>query len=139
MGFKEKLEDYQRENFIDKHGDRLTPLYGNVLSIKVERSKFLFINKLEVNMVVKPAHSKNVSRARYKKSKWFNEPEFIDIKQGNEVLVQGLKGEKGKEDSEVVNIMNVVNITKKTQLVDSGVPVDEVIRQVRGSVKMQRK
>ena len=35
--------------------------------------------------------------------------------------------------------MNVVNITKKTQLVDSGVPVDEVIRQVRGSVKMQRK
>lgn len=139
MGFKEKLEDYQRETFIDKHGDRLAPLYGNVLSVKTERKKILFWHKLEVNIVVKPARSKNVSRAKYKKSAFFNEPKFIDVKQGNEVLIQGLKGDKGKDDAEVINIMNIVNITNRSQLVDSGVPVDEVIRQIRGSVKIQRK
>lgn len=140
MGFKEKLEDYQRDSFMEKHGDRITPLYGNVLSIKIERSKvFFFYHKIEVNMVVKPQRSKTVTRCRYKKGKFFNEPSFIEINQGNEVLIQGLKGEKGKDDAEIVNIMNVINITNKTQLVDSGVSVDEVIKQLRGSTKMQRK
>ena len=139
MGFKEKLEDYQRESFIDKHGDRLAPIYGNVLSIKIDRKKILFFHKLEVNIVVKPARTKNISRARFKKSAFFNEPQFMDVKQGNEVLIQGLKGDKGKDDAEIINIMNLVNITNKTQLVDSGVSVDEIIKQVRGSVKMQRK
>lgn len=139
MGFREKLEEYQRESFMDKHGERLAPLYGNVLSIKIERKTILFWHKLIVHMVVKPARSKNVMRAKYEKGKFFKEPEFIDIKQGNEVLVQGLKGEKGKNDAEVISIMNVVNITDKTQLVDSGISVDELIKQIRGNTKIQRK
>ncbi len=139
MGLRDKLENYQRESFLEKHGDRITPVLGNVLSIKVERTKKFFIyNQLEVNMVVKPVKSKNVVRCQYKKNAFFKEPEFMDIRNGNEVLVQGLKGEKGKNGAEIVNIMNVVNITDRTQLVEGDMPVDEIIKSVKGTVKRQR-
>lgn len=139
MGIKNKLEEYQRETFLEKHGDRITPVLGNVLSIKVERKKkFFLLNELEVNMVIKPVKSKNVTRCQYKKKSFFKEPEFMDIRMGNEVLVQGMKGEKGKNGAEVVNIMNVVNITDRTQLVEGDMSVDEIINQIRGSIKRQR-
>lgn len=138
MGIKNKFEEYQMETFMEQHGDRITPVYGNVLSVKIDRTKkFLFWNVLNVSMVVKPVGSRNVTRCQYKKS-GFKEPAFISIRQGNEVLVQGLKGEKGKNASEVVTIMNVVNITDRTQLVEGDLSVDEIIRNIKGNIKRQR-
>lgn len=140
MGIKDKLEEYQRDTFLEKHGDRIAPILGNVLSIKVERKKKFFIfHILEVNMVVKPQRSKNVVRCQYKKKAFFNEPTFMDVAMGNEVLVQGMKGEKGKNGAEIVTIMNLVNFSNDTQLVDNGeMSVEEIKAQIRGSVKRQR-
>lgn len=138
MGIKNKFEEYQMETFMEQHGDRLTPVYGNVLSVKVDRKKKFFLwHLLTVNLVVKPAGSRNVTRCHYKKS-GFKLPAFINIRQGNEVLVQGIKGEKGKESSEVVTIMNVVNITDRTQLVQGELSVDEIIKSIKGNIKRQR-
>lgn len=138
MGIKNKFEEYQMETFMEQHGERLTPVYGNVLSVKIDRkTKFFLWHVLLVSLVVKPAGSRNVTRCQYKKS-GFKEPAFISIRQGNEVLVQGLKGEKGKESAEVVTIMNVVNITDRTQLVQGELSVDEIIKSIKGNVKRQR-
>lgn len=138
MGIRNKFEEYQMETFMEQHGDRITPVYGNVLSIKVDRSrKFFLWHVLNVSLVVKPVGSRNVTRCQYKKS-GFKEPAFISIRQGNEVLVQGLKGEKGKESAETVKIMNVVNITDRTQLVEGDQSVDDIIRSIKGSIKRQR-
>lgn len=138
MGIRSKFEEYQMETFMEQHGDRITPVYGNVLSVKIDRQKKFFLwNVLNVSLVVKPAGSRNVTRCQYKKS-GFKEAPFIAIRQGNEVLVQGLKGEKGKESAETVTIMNVVNITDRTQLVEGDQSVDEIIRSVKGSIKRQR-
>lgn len=138
MGIRSKFEEYQMETFMEQHGDRITPVYGNVLSVKIDRKKKFFLwHVLNVNLVVKPVGSRNVSRCKYKKS-GFKEPAFIDVRQGNEVLVQGLKGEKGKDSAETVTIMNVVNITDKTQLVEGELSVDEIIKSIKGSVKRQR-
>ena len=80
MGIKNKFEDYQMEVFMDQYGDRLIPVYGNVLSIKVERQKKLFLwNTLNVSMVVKPQGSRNVQRCTHKKS-GLNVPPFMDIR-----------------------------------------------------------
>lgn len=138
MGIKDKLEEYQRDNFMEQYGDRITPVLGNLLAVKIERkTKFFLWHTLLVSLVVKPQNSKNVVRAQYKKGKFLKDPEFIALRQGNQVLVQGVKGDKGKEAAETVNIMNVVNLTDKTQLVQGDVSVDEIIAQVRG-IKRQR-
>ncbi len=138
MGIKDKLEEYQRDTFLEQYGDRITPVLGNLLSVKIERkTKFLVWHTLLVSLVIKPQSSKNVVRAQYKKGKFMKDPEFIELKQGNQVLVQGVKGDKGKEAAETVTIMNVVNITDRTQLVQGDISVDEIISQVRG-VKRQR-
>ncbi|PKK40316.1 hypothetical protein ABB02_00425 [Clostridiaceae bacterium JG1575] len=138
MGIKRKMEEYQLENFMEQHGDRLTPVYGHVLSVKVDRKKKFFLwNTLTVHLVVKPVGSRNVVRCQYKKN-GFKEAPFISLRQGNEVLVQGLKGEKGKEAAESITIMNVVNITDRTQLVEGDMSVDEIIRSVKGNIKRQR-
>lgn len=138
MGIKNKFEEYQMETFMEQYGDRLTPVYGNVLSVKIERiKKFLLWHVLNVSLVIKPAGSRNVVRCQYKKS-GFKLPPFIGIKQGNEVLVQGLKADKTKESSDTITIMNVVNITDKTQLVEGEMSVDEIIKNIKGNVKRQR-
>lgn len=138
MGFKEKLEQYQRDTFMEQYGDRISPIMGNLLSVKIERKvKFLIWHTLNVNLVIKPQGQKNIARAQYKKGKFFKDPDFIELKQGNQVLVQGVKGEPGKEAAEVVTIMNVVNFTDKTQLVEGEMTVDEILAQVR-TVKRQR-
>lgn len=140
MGIKNKLEEYQVETFMEQHGDRLAPVYGNVLSVKVDRQKKFFIyHTLNVNLVVKPMGSRNVVRCNYKK-KGFKEPKFIDVRMGNEVLVQGVKGDRGKESAETITIMNLININDRTQLVeDASVSVDEIIKSVKGSTKISRK
>lgn len=141
MGIVNKFEEYQMETFMEQHGDRITPVYGRLLSVKIERKKkFLIRHVLEVNLVVKPVGSRNVARCKYKKS-GFKKPEFIDLRQGNEVLVQGLKGDKNKknkESSEIITIMNVVNITDRTQLVEGDLSVDEVIKSIKGNIQRQR-
>lgn len=141
MGIKNKFEEYQMETFMEQHGDRITPVYGNVLSVKIDRSKkFLFRHVLNVNLVVKPVGSRNVARCKYSKS-GFKAPPFIDVRQGNEVLVQGLKGDKNKkskDSSEVITIMNVVNITDRTQLVEGEMSVDEIVKSIKGNIKRQR-
>lgn len=139
MGIKDKFEEYQMENFLEQHGDRLTPVYGNVLSVKVDREKKFFLwHVMNASVVVKPMGAKHVVRCQYKKS-GFKMPEFINVRQGNEVLIQGMKGERGKEASEVVKIMNLVNITDRTQLVEGQVSVDEVIESIKSSTKMSRR
>ena len=35
MGFKEKLEQYQRDTFMEQYGDRISPIMGNLLSVKI--------------------------------------------------------------------------------------------------------
>ena len=138
MGIKNKFEEYQMETFMEQYGDRLTPLYGHVLSAKIERTKKFFLwNVLTVNLVIKPAGSRNVQRCQYKKSS-FKLPPFIEIKQGNEVMVQGLKADKSKESSDTITIMNVINITDRTQLVEGEMSVDDIIKSIKGNVKRQR-
>ncbi len=140
MGIKNKFEDYQMEVFMDQYGDRLIPVYGNVLSIKVDRKKKLFLwNTLNVSMVVKPSGSRNVQRCTYRKS-GFKETPFIEIRQGNEVMVQGLKADKSKskDNQDTIEIMNIINITDRTQLVEGDVPVDEIIKSLKGNIKRQR-
>lgn len=138
MGIKNKFEEYQMETFMEQYGDRLTPVYGNVLSAKIERTKKFFLwNVLTVNLVIKPAGSRNVQRCQYKKS-GFKQPPFIDIRQGNEILVQGLKADKTKDSQDTITIMNVINITDKTQLVEGEMSVDEIIKSIKGNVKRQR-
>lgn len=140
MGIKNKFEDYQMEVFMDQYGDRLIPVYGNVLSIKVNRKKKFFLwNTLNVSMVVKPQGSRNVQRCTYRKS-GFKVPPFMEIRQGNEVMVQGLKADKAKskDPQDTIEIMNIINITDRTQLVEGDVPVDEIIKSIKGNIKRQR-
>ncbi len=138
MGIKNKFEEYQMETFMEQYGDRLTPVYGHVLSAKIERTKKFFLwHVLNVNLVIKPAGSRNVQRCQYKKS-GFKLPPFIDIKQGNEVLVQGLKADKAKDPSDTITIMNVVNVSDRTQLVEGDLSVDDIIKSIKGNVKRQR-
>lgn len=142
MGIKDKFDDYQKEMFMDQYGERMTPLYGHVLSIKVDRKKKFFLwHTLDVSLVLKPVGSRNVQRCSYRK-KGFKLKPFIDIKQGNEVLVQGLKNDKTKTKTkdlqDTIVIMNIVNITNRTQLVEGDVSVDEIIKSIKGNVKRQR-
>lgn len=138
MGIKNKFEEYQMETFMEQYGDRLTPVYGHVLSAKIERTKKFFVwHVLNVSLVIKPVGSRNVQRCQYKKSGFKLAP-FIEIKQGNEVLVQGLKADKTKETSDTITIMNVINITDRTQLVEGDLSVDEIIKSIKGNVKRQR-
>ncbi|WP_315114401.1 hypothetical protein [uncultured Clostridium sp.] len=118
MGFTDKLNKYYAENYIKKYGDRLAQIQGNVVSVKVEEKSFLgILYRMTVTLLVKPDRSKNITKCVYKKRRWFKKIDFIQIAQGNYVLVQGLKGKKGKEKREQIEIMNIRNLTTKKDLV----------------------
>jgi hypothetical protein len=132
MGFKDKLQNYYAKSYMDKYGDRLTQIQGNVVSIKVEEKSVLWIfHKLLVTLIVKPDRSKNVVKCEYKKNKWFKKPPFMSINQGNLLLVQGLKGKKGKGNSEIIEVINIKNITTKKDLVQVDGSDSKPIKQVR--------
>ena len=53
---------------------------------------------------------------RNKKNRWFKKPQFIDVNQGHNVIIMGLKGVKGKANSENVLISNIANLTTRKDL-----------------------
>ncbi len=122
MGFKDKvsgkLNSYFQNAYIEKYGDRITSTSGTVLSIKFVEKNYIIIKRIMVEMVIKPEIGKKVVKCWYKKNRWFKKPEFISIKQGNKVMIMGVKGEKDnkKENSEEIQIMNVLNLTTKKDL-----------------------
>ncbi|WP_297517563.1 hypothetical protein [uncultured Clostridium sp.] len=119
MGFKDKISKYYTDSYLKKYGDRLTQFQGNVLSAKVEEKTILGIfNKITVTLMVRPERSKVVSKCIYKKNRWFKKPTFLSIRQGNNVVVQGLKSVK--DNKEYIEISNLLNLTTKQDLI----PVD---------------
>ena len=135
MSLKEKMQNYYTKSFMEKNGDRITQVQGNVVSIKIEEKSILWIfHKILVTLIVKPDRSKNVVKCEYKKSRWFKKPTFMTINQGNLLIVQGLKGLKGKAkvNSETIEIMNIRNMTTKKDLVEiEGNPPAKTVKQVR--------
>ena len=119
MGFKEKLSKYYTDSYLEKYGDRLTQFQGNVLSVKLEEKTILWIfHKLSVTLMVRPDRSRVISKCVYNKNKWFKKATFVPVKQGNNVIIQGLK--TVKDGKEFIEISNVLNLTTKQDLV----PVD---------------
>jgi hypothetical protein len=122
MGFREKLSQRYADAYLKKYGDRLTQVQGHILSVKMATKTILWIyNILTVDVLVKPERSKAVIRCQYKKNQWFKKPEFMQLNQGNMVIVQGLKPKKNKKSKELTNeaiqIINVRNLTTKKDLV----------------------
>ncbi|MCX7902935.1 MAG: hypothetical protein N2486_00340 [Caloramator sp.] len=128
MGFKEKLNQKLQDAYWEKYKDRLTQVHGHVLSVKIAEKVILgFIHLLKVDIVVKPERSKLVVKCQYKKRRFFKKPEFIQINQGNLVLIQGLKPKKNKKkDSDVIEIMNVINMTTKKELIPIGLDLKKL-------------
>ena len=117
MGFKDKMTKYYSDAYMEKYGDRMTSVAGTVLSVKTEVKSILGIfNKLHVFLVVKPEVGKQVVKCEYRQNKWFKKPQFIDVNQGNKVIIMGLKGVKGKTNSENVIVSNIANLTTKKDL-----------------------
>ena len=120
MGFKDKLNKYYTDSYMQKYGDRISSASGTVVSIKYHEKNFIIIKQLVVEMIIKSDVSKGVIKAKYKKNRWFKKPEFIPISMGHKVMLMGLKGVKGKKDAEVLQIQNVLNLTTKRDLI----PID---------------
>ncbi len=119
MGFKDKLSKYYTDSYLEKYGDRLTQFQGSVLSVKLEEKTILWIfHKLSVTLMVRPDRSRVISKCVYNKNKWFKKATFVPVKQGNNVIIQGLK--TVKDGKEFIEISNVLNLTTKQDLV----PVD---------------
>ena len=119
MGFKDKLSKYYTDSYLEKYGDRLTQFQGSVLSVKLEEKTILWIfHKLTVTLMVRPDRSRVISKCIYNKNKWFKKATFVPVKQGNNVVIQGLK--TVKDGKEFIEISNVLNLTTKQDLV----PVD---------------
>ena len=122
MGFRDRLTKYYQDSYLKKYGDRLTQVRGNVLSVKVEEKKILWIfYKLKAVLILKPERSRNIVSCSYSRNRWFKRPKFIAISQGNLLIVQGLKpkkakGKKHKDSKESISIMNILNITTKGEL-----------------------
>ena len=130
MGFKEKLQERYTKSYLDKYGDRLASVQGNAVSIKIEEKTFLWIrHTLQVLILVRPERSKITVRCLYTKKKWFKKPPFMQISQGNLLMVQGMKGIKGKEDRETLNILNIFNQTTKKELFDTGTQPQKLIQK----------
>lgn len=118
MGFKESIQKRYTESYLKKYGDRLTQIQGNVVSIKVEEKSILWIfHKLVATIIVRPDRSKGIVKCVFRKNRWFKKPDFMNISQGNLLIIQGLKGKKGKEDREVIQVINIRNLTTKRDLV----------------------
>ena len=120
MGFKDKFDQYFRDSYFQKYGDRITSASGTVVSVKFQEKNFILFNKLVVDVVIKPEVGKGIIKGRFKKIKWFKKPEFIAVGKGHKVMIMGLKGVKGKKDSDVITIQNILNLTTKKDLV----PID---------------
>ncbi|MGG7176555.1 hypothetical protein ACQPU1_03105 [Clostridium paraputrificum] len=120
MGFKDKFDQYFRDSYFQKYGDRITSASGTVVSVKFQEKNFILFHKLVVDLVVKPEVGKTIIKARYNKLKWFKKPDFIGVSMGHKVMIMGLKGIKGKKDSDVITIQNILNLTTKKDLV----PID---------------
>lgn len=121
MSFKEKMQKTYADAFLKKNGDRLTQVQGNVISVKVELKAVLWIfHKLTATVLVKPDRSRNIVKCVYKRNKWFKNPEFMTLNQGNLVIVQGLKSTAGKkgDKKEFIQVMNIRNMSTKKDLVN---------------------
>ena len=117
MGFKDKMTKYYSDAYMEKYGDRMTSVAGTILSVKTEVKSILGIfNKLHVFLVVKPEVGKQVVKCEYKQNKWLKKPQFIDVNQGQKVIIMGLKGIKGKANSENILVSNIANLTTKKDL-----------------------
>lgn len=122
MSFRETLAKKYTDAYLKKYGDRLTQVQGHVLSVKVTTKTILWIyHIIKVDILIRPERSKTVIRSQYKKKQWFKKPEFMQLNQGNLVIIQGLKGKKGKENSELISVINIMNLTTKKDLI----PVDK--------------
>ncbi|TDT61872.1 hypothetical protein [Fonticella tunisiensis] len=122
MSFREKLSQKYAEAYLKKYGDRLTQVQGHVLSVKVTTKTILWIyHILKADIVVKPERSKAVVRCQYKKNQWLKKPVFMQLNQGNMVIVQGLKPKKNQKSkgtaNEAIQIINVRNLTTKKDLI----------------------
>lgn len=119
MGFKEKISNYYTNSYLEKYGDRLTQFQGVLLSSKIEEKSVLgMFNKLTATVVVRPDRSKVVMKCVYKKNAWFKKPTFINLKQGHNVIIQGLKS--NKDNKEIIEVQNIVNLTTHQDII----PVD---------------
>lgn len=117
MSLKDKMSGYFQDAYMEKYKDRITSASGTVLSVKIEEKNILGIfRRLAVNILIKPEMGKGIVKSQYKVSKWFKKPTFIDVKQGNKVIIMGTTGIKGKEDAEVITISNIANLTTKRDL-----------------------
>ena len=116
MGFKDKLNKYFQDSYMDKYGDRVASASGTVVSVKFTEKNYIVIKKLVVDFVIKSDVSKGVVKATYKKNRWFKKPDFIPVKIGHKVIIMGLKGIKGQKDSDVIAIQNVLNLTTRKDL-----------------------
>lgn len=116
MGFKDKLNKYFQDSYMDKYGDRVASASGTVVSVKFTEKNYIIIKKLVVDFVIKSDVSKGVVKATYKKNRWFKKPDFIPVKIGHKVIIMGLKGIKGQKDSDVIAIQNVLNLTTRKDL-----------------------
>lgn len=139
MSFKEKISQSYAKSFLKKYGNRLTNIQGNVISVKVERKTFLWIiNKIVATIIVKPDRSRSVVKCVYKRRRFFKKPDFMNIYQGNLVIVQGLKpdksSKKSKKSTDAVEVMNIRNLSTKCDLVpvdDGGVKVSRKIQRIK--------
>lgn len=130
MGFRDKLTEYYTKSYLKKYGDRLTQSQGNVLSIKVNVKRYLWIFYILTAVVVlKPERSKNIIKCTYKKKRWFKKPTFMNINQGHFVIVQALKDKKAREN---LRILNIRNLSNKQDLI----PVNQP--QPKSMTKIQR-
>lgn len=120
MGFKDKLNKYYTESYMQKYGDRISSASGTVVSIKLQEKNYFIIKSIIVDMIIKSDVSKGVVKARYKKRRWFKKPNFIPVSTGHKVMLMGLKGKKGKKDAEILMVQNILNLTTKRDLI----PVD---------------
>lgn len=119
MGLKDKISNYYSKSYFDKYGDRLTQFQGTLLSSKVEEKSILWIfNKLTATVIVRPDRSKVVMKCVYKKNAWFKKPTFLQLKQGHNLIIQGLKSTK--DDKEIIEVQNIVNLTTHQDII----PVD---------------
>lgn len=120
MGFRDKFDNYFKDSYFQKYGDRITSVAGTVVSIKYQEKNFVLFHRLVVDIVVKPEVGKSIVKTRYKKIRFFKKVDFIPVNMGNKVMIMGLKGVKGKKDGDIVEIQNILNLTTKKDLI----PID---------------
>ena len=137
MGLKDKMNKYLQDSYMEKYGDRVASASGTVVSIKFTEKNYLIIRRLIVDLVIKLDTSRGVTKATYRKNRWFKKPEFIPVKVGHKVIVMGLKGIKGEKDADVIVLQNLLNLTTRKDLA----PFDhsQLKKAKQQATKMQRR